>query len=308
MGKKYEYSNNIICGDALKTLRRVPSSSVALAVTSPPYWNLVDYEVKGQIGQGGYEKYIQDLLAVWTETERVLIPNGKIAIITPIIPIEKKKMNSQHTRHLKNIANDIEHSILYSMKNDKRLLNLERYSLFIWQKQTTTKMFGSYPYPPNIYEDNTIEFINVYVKPGKPVKLDKKTKDASKLSQDEWLNLTMQVWPIMPEDIKRVGGHPAPFPEEIPARLISMYTFKAVPELQYDGDLVLDMFAGSGTTCVAAKQMGRRFLGIELNPQYCEISKHRIDPVNHKKPNLLIERIKMKKTENSDGKQPGLFS
>ena len=85
----------------------------------------------------------------------MLRPNGKMAINTPIMPVPKKIIGGQHTRHLKNINNDIEFTIL----NETRFL---RYSLSIWQKQTSKLMFGSYPYPGNILENNTVEFINVF--------------------------------------------------------------------------------------------------------------------------------------------------
>ena len=109
-----------------------------------------------------YEAYLDDIQAVWTQCGRVLRPNGKLCINAPIMPIPKAVIE-QHTRHLKNIAFDMEHWILGGT-------DLERYSLFVWQKQTSKMMFGSYPYPGNIIENNTIEFINVYVKPGKPPK------------------------------------------------------------------------------------------------------------------------------------------
>jgi site-specific DNA-methyltransferase (adenine-specific) len=95
-------------------------------------------------------------------------------------------------------------------------------------------MFGSYPYPPNIYEDNTIEFINVYVKGSAPPVIPKEAKEPSKLSQEEWRNLSMQIWPMYPEDVKRAGGHPAPFPTVLPQRLILMYSFRAVPEVDFE--------------------------------------------------------------------------
>ena len=84
-------------------------------------------------------------------------------------PVPKAKTPAEHTRELKNLNNDIEYTILQSTA-------LRRYSLYIWQKQTTEKMFGSYPFPPNIYENNTIEFINVFVKPGYPEKHPRKSK------------------------------------------------------------------------------------------------------------------------------------
>lgn len=261
--------DTVIVDDALHALRAIPDNCIALAVTSPPYWNLVDYGVEGQLGQTSYDVYLDQLLAVWREAERVLIPNGKLAIITPIVPIAKATMGDQHTRHLKNIASDIESTILRSD------CGLQRYSLFAWQKQTTVKMFGSYPFPPNIYEDNTLEFINVYVKEGAPPPISAGAKERSRLTQREWLNLSMQVWNIYPEDVKR-ARHPAPFPIVLPLRLIKMYTFAQSPEAGFEGDVVLDMFAGTGSTLLAAKAAGRRYLGIELNPDFASFARHRL--------------------------------
>ena len=301
------YINKIICGDALNELKNIESESIALVVTSPPYWNLVDYDVDGQYGQCSYDEYLEQMQNVFAETERVLRPNGKLAIITPIVPLSKSIDDSIHTRKIVNISNDIEFKIL----NSPRTKNLHRFSLYIWLKQTSKKMFGSYPYPPNIYEDNTIEFINVFVKDGKPPKVPKEVKEKSKITQEEWLNLSMQVWPIIPADIKRKMGHPAPFPTEIPRRLIAMYTFKAAPEFNFEGDIVLDMFNGSGSTTLAAYQMGRRFIGIDLNIDYCKIAEKRIKEFQpNDSTNLIIDKIKMP-SKHSKKKlhqtTPGLF-
>ena len=268
--------DQIVCADARSTLRQLPDECVALAVTSPPYWNVVDYGIDGQIGQTSYEEYLDELMAVWRETQRVLIPNGKLAIVTPVMPIPKSQIGNQHTRHLKNIAFDIESGIL------RELTGLHRFSLFVWKKQTTTKMFGSYPYPPNIFEDNTIEFINVYVKDGAPPPIPREAKEPSKLSQAEWRNLSMQIWPMYPQDVKRAGGHPAPFPTVLPQRLAMMYSFAEAPSVGFGGDLVLDMFNGTGATTAAANAMGRRWLGIDLNPDYCQHAETRLhsNPVN----------------------------
>lgn len=296
-----QFVNQIHCGDAVEVMRRLPAESVHLIVTSPPYWDLVDYGVEGQIGQGTYEQYLDDLLEAWAEAERVLVPNGKLCINTAIVPVPKDKDNRSHTRQLKNLNSDIEYSILSSGR-----CALQRYSLFIWQKQTSVKMFGSYPYPPNLYEDNTVEFINVLVKAGKPRRLPKAVKERSKLSQDEWLNLTMQVWPIYPEDVARTGGHPAPFPVQLPQRLILMYTFAAVPEMGFPGDIVLDMFCGTGATCVAAKATGRRYIGCDLSPEYCAFARERLGIGPIRPVDIHIPRVKIKPAR-SDPEQGALF-
>jgi DNA modification methylase len=194
---------------------------------------------------------------------------------------------------LKNINNDIERSIL------KNIPDLQRFSLYIWQKQTSVKMFGSYPYPPNIYEDNTVEFINVYVKDGAPPSVPKEAKEASELTQEEWRNLTMQVWPIYPEDVQRAGGHPAPFPVVLPQRLIMMYTFKECPDAGFEGDIVLDMFNGTGATCIAARALGRKWIGIDLHPGYCEIARHRVKYESVDPHCIMLEQVRVKGAENS---------
>lgn len=293
-----EWVNRIVQSDALHTLRQLPDECAALAITSPPYWNTIDYGVEGQIGQSDYDQFIQALVPVWQETARILIPNGKLAIVTPIMPIPKKQMNTQHTRHLKNLSSDIEHSILNSIPE------LYRFSLYVWQKQTSVKMFGSYPYPPNIFEDNTIEFINVFVKEGAPPAIPKEAKLPSRLTQEEWRNLSMQVWPIYPADVKRAGGHPCPFPVVLPQRLLLMYTFKRAPEVGFEGDIVIDMFNGTGATCVAANATGRNYIGIDLNPEYCSVAESRIQFDTVEAHAILLEAARVRKPKNSRIMQP----
>ncbi len=101
-----DFIDKIVNFDALEFLRKIPDECISLVITSPPYWNVKDYEHPRQIGQTGYEQYLDDLLMVWQETERVLAPNGKMVIVTPIMPISKEINNESHTRHIKNINND----------------------------------------------------------------------------------------------------------------------------------------------------------------------------------------------------------
>jgi DNA modification methylase len=272
--------NRLFLGDARSVIAEFPPSCIDLVVTSPPYWTAVEYEGQGPPWQS-YEAYLDDVTDILQQCARVLRPNGKLCINAPMMPIPKELID-QHTRHLKNIAFDIEHVILG--KTD-----LQRYGLFVWQKQTSKMMFGSYPYPGNILENNTIEFINVYVKPGKPPKYEKLVKDANTMLQGEWVDLTQQVWFMYPEDVRRERDHPAPFPEKLPGRLIRMYTFGAAGDFQ--GDVVLDPFCGTGSTCAVAKRMNRRFVGIDIAPRYVEIAQDRIDRARpNSAPILLVGR------------------
>ena len=239
----------------------------------------MDYGIPGQVGIGSYEKYLDDLDLVWAEVARVLLPNGKFCLNVPLLPLSKSVSEAAfgrtHTRMLIDLYSDIKQRI-------EQKTPLKLFSLYVWEKQTTEKMFGSYPYPPNLYERNYIEFIAVFVKPGAPRVLNPEVKKASKITQEEWMDLTQQIWWMYPDNVPRIEGHPAPFPEVLPNRLIAMYTFRAVPEHDFPGDIVLDPFAGSGTTCVAARRMGRRFVGIDLNPEFCTYAQQRVraTPVN----------------------------
>jgi DNA modification methylase len=109
----------------------------------------------------------------------------------------------------------------------------------------------------------------------------------------------MQVWPMYPEDVKRSGGHPCPFPVVLPQRLIKMYTFKAVPQLEFEGDIVLDMFNGTGATCLAARAMGRPWIGIDLNTSYCETARYRIKNEIVDPDSIILQPIKVKSAKNS---------
>ncbi|PKQ70433.1 site-specific DNA-methyltransferase [Raineya orbicola] len=136
--------------------------------------------------------------------------------------------------------------------------------LYIWNRTNPTKklMFGSYPYPRNFYAQNTIEFIAVYVKDGKPEPVSEEKKQQSILSEKEWIEFTKQIWdiPIPNKSDVAFGKHSALTPEEIPYRCIRMFSFV--------GDIVLDPFAGSGTTLKVAKQLNRNFVGYELYESY----------------------------------------
>lgn len=275
------FADQLIVGHASSVMAGVPDGSIDLVVTSPPYWTAVEYD-GGKNPWHSYDEYLADMQSVWTQCARVLRPNGKLCINAPIMPIPKELIK-QHTRHLKNIAFDMEQKILAET-------DLERYALFVWQKQTSKMMFGSYPYPGNIIENNTIEFINVYVKPGKPPKFDRDIKEANALTRAEWLDLTQQVWFMYPEDVKREGDHPAPFPEKLPGRLMRLYTYGAFAK--YPGEIVLDPFVGTGTTCAVAKMMGRRYIGIDINDRYIKMAQDRVRHAPGFQPLLLVGRAK----------------
>ena len=251
----------------------VPDESVDLIVTSPPYFNVKDYSRDGyqkrnhsaknesQIGDlNDYREFIAELLKVWRECERVLKPNGKLVINTPLMPMKKADYSTHYNRHVFDLNSDIQNSILYQ-KNTAMYL----YDVFIWDRTNPSKrlMFGSYPYPRNFYAQNTSEFITVYVKDGAPIRnIPKKIKEASRLSEKEWVEYTKQVWrlPIPGKNDIAFGDHSAIMPEEIVYRCVRLFTFV--------GDVVLDPFAGSGTTLKVAKENDRNFIGYEIVKSY----------------------------------------
>ena len=235
--------------------------SIRLIITSPPYFKAKNYDHQDQIGlnSNSYAKYISSMNPVWRECFRVLKPNGKLCINSPILPMDKQTMSTHHNRDYLNINNDIENNILNTTE-------FFRYDLIIWDKGSTDQlMMGSYPHPPNFYGLNTIEFINIFVKDGKPEKIDNKTKTKSKLSKDEWRKYISSIWKFPPEHNR---AHPAPFPVELPFRLIKLFSFT--------NDIILDPFMGSGTTALAAKMVERHFLGYELNKNYIKLGEKRL--------------------------------
>ncbi|MGI9249852.1 MAG: DNA-methyltransferase [Pseudohongiellaceae bacterium] len=249
----------------------MPDSVVDLMVTSPPYYNVKDYSLDGHqslrhshsmdddIGaENAYEQYIARLLKVWRECERVLKPNGKLCINAPLMPMLKAAVNTHYNRHIYDLHSDIQHSILKDT-------NLFLMDLYIWNRSNPSKrlMFGSYPYPSNFYAQNTSEFIAVYVKDGKPKNgASPQEREKSRLTQEEWLQYTQQIWtiPIPGRNDLAFGDHPALMPEEIARRCIRMYSFV--------GGLVLDPFAGSGTTLKVAKALNRHYVGYEIYDAY----------------------------------------
>ena len=153
-------------------MSEVSDNTVDVIITSPPYFNIKDYTKDGRqenthsdkdendMGSiDEYDIFIENLLNVWKECERVLVPNGKLIINTPLMPIKKCDLSTHYNRDIFNLDSDIQNSI---RKGTKLFL----YDLYIWNRTNSTKnlMFGSYPNPGNFYAQNTSEFITVYVR------------------------------------------------------------------------------------------------------------------------------------------------
>lgn len=284
-----DFINKVFYKDA-RNMSEIPDNSIHLIVTSPPYFNIKDYskdgyqvnkiteKKKGQIGDiKDYKQYIKEMLKVWKECERVLKPNGKLVINVPLMPMLKRDLNTHYNRHIFDINADIEHSILTNTK-------LFLYDIYIWNRTNPSKelMFGSYPYPRNFYAQNTSEFITVYVKDGKPDNnVPKEIREKSKLTEKEWTEYTKQIWniPIPGKDDIAFGKHSAIMPEEIVRRCVKLFTFI--------GDVVLDPFAGSGTTLKVAKELGRNYVGYEIMETYKDIIEEKLRLAEKKQKQLF---------------------
>ncbi len=248
-----------------ESMDHIPVDSIRLIVTSPPYFNVKDYNIEGQIGktEATYEEYLHRMEPVWQECHRVLKPNGKLVINSPIMPMKKSELNTHHNRDIFNINNDIERTIFENT-------DFYLYGTVIWDKGSTDQlMMGSYPYPPNFYFLNTVEFINIFVKDGKPEQIEKERKEQSRLTKEEWRDYISTIWRFPPEKNR---DHPAPFPVELPQRIIKLFSFV--------DDIILDPFMGSGTTAIAALSTGRKFVGYEINPDFVQKAEQRIQNFN----------------------------
>lgn len=250
----------IIIGDSRKMLE-VDNESVDLIITSPPYWHIKDYGVPGQIGYGQtLHEYLKSIYQVWSECFRALRKGGRFCL---------------------NIGDQFARSIIYGRYKVIPLhsefisqcekLGFDFMGSIIWQKKTTmnttggANVMGSFPYPPNGIVEIDYEFIHIFKKPGHNKKVSKELKEASKLTKEEWKEYFSGHWYF---GGKKQIGHEAMFPEELPKRLIKMFSFI--------GDIVLDPFLGSGTTLKVALSLNRNGIGYEINKKFLKLIKKKI--------------------------------
>lgn len=240
----------------------LPDTSVHLVITSPPYWQLKDYGSDAQIGfNNSYEDYINNLNLVWKECHRVLHPGCRLCI---------------------NIGDQFARSVYYGRYKVIPIrteiikfceaIGFDYMGAIIWQKVTTCNttggatIMGSFPYPRNGILKLDYEFILIFKKLGNSPKPTREQKELSKLTKEEWNTYFSGHWNFA--GVKQ-NGHIAMFPEELPARLIKMFSFA--------GETVLDPFLGSGTTSLAAKNLSRNSVGYEINADYIPIIKEKLN-------------------------------
>ena len=236
-------------------------NSVHLVITSPPYWQLKDYGTDNQIGfHDSYESYINNLNLVWKECYRTLHSGCRLCV-----NIGDQFARAVYYGRYKVIP--IREEIIKFCEN----IGFDYMGAIIWQKVTTSNttgggvQMGSYPYPRNGILKLDYEFILIFKKLGDAPKPEKENKELSKMTAEEWNTFFAGHWNFAGT---RQDNHIAMFPEELPKRLIKMFAFV--------GDTVLDPFAGSGTTSLAAKNLGRNSVGYEINHEFIPVIKQKL--------------------------------
>lgn len=253
--------HQIIHGDS-RSMRSLKDTSVHLIITSPPYWQLKDYGTENQIGfHDSYESYINNLNLVWSECNRVLYDGCRLCV---------------------NIGDQFARSIDYGRYKVVPIrteiikfcesIGMDYMGAIIWKKQTTMNttgggvVMGSFPYPRNGILKIDYEFILIFKKHGRSPTPSLEQKRLSKLTSEEWNTYFSSHWIF--NGVKQ-KDHIAMFPEELPFRLIKMFSFA--------GEIVLDPFMGSGTTAIVAKKLQRNSIGYEINPEFILIYTNRFN-------------------------------
>ncbi|MHB8092831.1 MAG: DNA methyltransferase [Syntrophales bacterium] len=242
-------------------MNRIADKSIHLVITSPPYWQLKDYGTEDQIGyHESYESYINNLNLVWKECHRVLHPGCRLCI---------------------NIGDQFARAVYYGrykvipirteIIKFCEILGFDYMGAVIWQKVTTCNttggatIMGSFPYPRNGILKLDYEFILLFKKQGVAPAPTKEQKEHSIITKDDWNTFFSGHWYFAGA---KQDGHIAMFPEELPARLIKMFSFS--------GETVLDPFLGSGTTALAARSSCRSSVGYEVNSAFIPTIKDKL--------------------------------
>jgi DNA modification methylase len=245
----HPFVNRIICGDAQEVLARIPNGSIDLIITSPPYNFGHTYAQDPHDDTHEWNEYFEKLLFVWTECERVLKPGGRIAV--NVQPLFSDYVPTHHiiSRQLARLG------LLWKAE-------------FLWEKNNYNAKYtawGSWKSPSMPYIKYTWEFIEVFDK-----ETHKKTgrREDIDITGDEFKEWVLGKWTFPPETRMKDYDHPAMFPEELPRRLMKLFSYK--------NDIILDPFNGAGTTSLVARKQGRRFIGIDVSEQYCDMALKRV--------------------------------
>ncbi len=262
--QKIPTSHSLSLGDA-RRMSELPSASVHLVLTSPPYWTLKEYrDSEGQMGHiDNYDEFLSELDKVWTHCFRALVPGGRLICVVGDVCLSRRKNNGRHTVV----------PLHASIQEHCRRLGFDNLAPIIWHKIANAVYevengggFLGKPYEPNSVIKNDIEFVLMERKPGGYRTPDLATRVLSVISADRHKEWFQQIWSGVTGASTR--HHPAPYPPELAERLIRMFSFV--------GDTVLDPFLGSGTTAIAAAKAARNSVGFEVDHHYFEAACKRI--------------------------------
>lgn len=236
------FTNQIICGDSIQIMKKIPQHAVHLIITSPPYNVGIPYENHDDLLP--YSEYLGFLDKAWRACYRILVPGGRICINVPSVSAE-----GAYQPLFCDVINQMR-KIGYVMRGD-----------ILWYKQSISKRtaWGSWKSPSNPYVVQPYEFILVFSKESKKLEGDKSKID---ITRDEFIKYSNSFWDIKPQTQPK--GHPVPFPEELVYRLIKFYS--------YQDNIVLDPFAGSGTVGSVAIKTNRRYVCIDKSAKYCKLA------------------------------------
>ncbi|HZP10317.1 site-specific DNA-methyltransferase [Methyloceanibacter sp.] len=256
-------THRIFEGDARK-LDFIPTESVHLVCTSPPYGALKTYpDHPEQLGNiASYDKFLGELDLVWEECLRILVPGGRVACVVGDICLSRRKAGRHHVLPL---SADIQVRA--------RRIGFDCLTPIRWQKVANIRLeasrssrFLGKPNLPNGVVKNDLEHILFLRKPGGYRKPTRVQEQMSFISTDDYAKWFGPVWTDVTGQLR--STHPAPYPLEIPRRLIKMFSFV--------GDTVVDPFGGTGTTALAAIETGRNSVSVEIEPAYIETAVARL--------------------------------
>ena len=252
----------LVVGDS-RRMKSLPDASVHLAITSPPYWTLKDYEhADAQLGYvEDYETFVRQLARVWREVYRVLVPGGRLVIVVGDVLLSRRAFG----RH-------VVFPLHASIQESCRRIGFDNLAAMIWYKIGNASLevengssFLGKPYEPNAVIKNDLEFILFQRKPGGYRSVDPSTRVLSVIPAARHAEWFTQVWSLAGASTRE---HPAPFPLGMIERLVRMFSFV--------GDTVLDPFTGTGTTNLAAARWGRNSIGWEVIESYVEQAARRL--------------------------------